>query len=282
MDENLLRQHQLERLAPFLEKYQLPAVGFSLSPDLGEGRSGSSKLGGVPDLPSGVEWPVYKERPLDFLLQVDLAEASPFEKAGLLPKDGLLTFFYNLDEQFADFVPADLNGFCVLYTAADDFVSAHSIPNEKFRLPERFLQYRSVDTIPWFRTLLMDELKQDSQMTEDERDHYWNYYAAFEGGQNVETSHRLLGHPQNVQGDMQLDAELIMSGAYPKNIPYFNFPDKDEIAARAHDWVLLLELDTDDSADLMWGDAGMLYYWIRKQDLARCDFSKVWMTLQCH
>jgi uncharacterized protein YwqG len=31
----------------------------------------------------------------------------------------------------------------------------------------------------------------------------------------------------------------------------------------------------------MWGDLGRLYYWIRLQDLARADFSGVWMVLQC-
>jgi uncharacterized protein YwqG len=31
----------------------------------------------------------------------------------------------------------------------------------------------------------------------------------------------------------------------------------------------------------MWGDAGMLYYWIRKQDLAEDRFDRIWMALQC-
>lgn len=32
----------------------------------------------------------------------------------------------------------------------------------------------------------------------------------------------------------------------------------------------------------MWGDAGMLYYWIRRQDLAQGNFDNVWMTMQCY
>ena len=32
---------------------------------------------------------------------------------------------------------------------------------------------------------------------------------------------------------------------------------------------------------MMWGDVGKLYFWIRKQDLARRDFSNVWMIMQC-
>jgi uncharacterized protein YwqG len=47
------------------------------------------------------------------------------------------------------------------------------------------------------------------------------------------------------------------------------------------DWLLLFQLDSDDAAKMMWGDAGRLYFWITKQDLARRDFSNVWMILQC-
>ncbi|MDP3853118.1 DUF1963 domain-containing protein, partial [Phenylobacterium sp.] len=48
------------------------------------------------------------------------------------------------------------------------------------------------------------------------------------------------------------------------------------------DWRLLLQLDTDDEAGMMWGDVGSLYFWIRERDARIGDFSKVWMILQCH
>jgi len=32
----------------------------------------------------------------------------------------------------------------------------------------------------------------------------------------------------------------------------------------------------------MWGDSGMLYLWIRKQDLAVRDVSRTWLSLQCY
>jgi uncharacterized protein YwqG len=31
----------------------------------------------------------------------------------------------------------------------------------------------------------------------------------------------------------------------------------------------------------MWGDAGIIYYWIKTEDLARRDFEAVWLILQC-
>jgi uncharacterized protein YwqG len=44
---------------------------------------------------------------------------------------------------------------------------------------------------------------------------------------------------------------------------------------------LLLQLDTDDDAGMMWCDVGSLYFWIREQDARAGDFSKIWMILQC-
>lgn len=61
--------------------------------------SGRSWLGGTPVLPGGAEWPVNLAtgKPLHFLLQVDLAEVPPEAGLGLLPADGALAFFADLD-----------------------------------------------------------------------------------------------------------------------------------------------------------------------------------------
>ena len=51
-------------------------------------------------------------------------------------------------------------------------------------------------------------------------------------------------------------------------------------SSSAADWRLLLQLDTDNDAGMMWGDTGVLYFWIREQDARAKDFSKVWVILQ--
>lgn len=48
----------------------------------------------------------------------------------------------------------------------------------------------------------------------------------------------------------------------------------------ASDWRLLLQLDSDADADMMWVDVGSLYFWIWEQDARAGDFSKVWRILQ--
>jgi uncharacterized protein YwqG len=45
---------------------------------------------------------------------------------------------------------------------------------------------------------------------------------------------------------------------------------------------LLLQLDSDESLDWMWGDVGSLYFMIQESDARARDFSKAWCVLQCH
>ena len=51
-------------------------------------------------------------------------------------------------------------------------------------------------------------------------------------------------------------------------------------------WLLLFELDgvTDEQSDfeLMFGDCGMIYFYIRKDELAAGNFDGVWLHLQCY
>ena len=71
--------------------------------------AGSSKFGGRPDVPAGFVWPVFetktfdgeegKPRPLAFLAQFDCARRAELDPEGLLPRTGLLSFFYELGSQ---------------------------------------------------------------------------------------------------------------------------------------------------------------------------------------
>ena len=63
--------------------------------------TGSSKLFGNPDVWDGFEWPHIEENgekyDLTFMCQIDCAKAEGFDESGLLPKTGILYFFYDLD-----------------------------------------------------------------------------------------------------------------------------------------------------------------------------------------
>ena len=62
---------------------------------------GASKLFGNPDVWNGFEWPYIEENgekyDLTFMCQIDCTKAEGFDESGLLPKTGILYFFYDLD-----------------------------------------------------------------------------------------------------------------------------------------------------------------------------------------
>ena len=63
--------------------------------------AGSSKLFGNPDVWDGFKWPYIEENgekyDLTFMCQIDCTKAEGFDESGLLPKKGILYFFYDLD-----------------------------------------------------------------------------------------------------------------------------------------------------------------------------------------
>ena len=47
------------------------------------------------------------------------------------------------------------------------------------------------------------------------------------------------------------------------------------------EWRLLLQFDSDDDLGIMWGDCGMIYFWIRESDIQAKLFNESWTILQC-
>ncbi len=82
---------------------------------------GSSKLLGNPDVWEGFEWPAIdldgELYDLAFICQINCAEVSPYDKNGVLPKTGMLYFFYDLDEM--PYEPSDRNAARVIYYNGD-------------------------------------------------------------------------------------------------------------------------------------------------------------------
>ena len=83
---------------------------------------GASKLFGTPDVFKGFEWPgieidgeIYD---LSFIGQINLREAAKYDTDGLLPKEGMLYFFYDLDEMPHE--PSTVNACKVIYHDRDD------------------------------------------------------------------------------------------------------------------------------------------------------------------
>ena len=284
--EGLIKKHGLLEHKTTIAKYLQPCVSFDLRQTSAQLPVGASKVGGGPDLPLDFEWPGNKGRPLNFLLQINLAVASGFDPSGRLPSNGLLSFFYDLDEQPWGYDPNDQDGFRVVFSPSDVELGRRPAAQSDYDVNECEVVLRSGVSLPNVGSIDFDRFDAEAKLSDEESNNFFEFaddvaslgssYAHKYGGH-----HHLLGHSENVQGDMQTEAQLVTNGLYCGDETGYNDPRAAELKKHADDWLLLLQLDSDDEGGFMWGDAGMLYYWIRKQDLAQRIFDKTWMALQC-
>jgi uncharacterized protein YwqG len=91
-----------------------------------------------------------------------------------------------------------------------------------------------------------------------------------------EPIHRLLGHPDQIQGDMQLECQMVAHALK------YGDPRIALVAPTATEWRLLLQVDSDKIAGMCWGDAGRLYYWIRRDALQSGRWEEAHLILQCY
>ncbi len=270
----------LPRLCGILEASAVPAIRIRTrsirEADLGWGRS---RIGGPPDLPKGMAWPSGKGKPLSPLAQINLSELRKHDAEGALPPAGLLSFFYDGLACPWGFDPADRDSWKVLYFPEQDLVRS-PLPRElgaegAYSCCE--LRFASSWSLPSTESLQTRGV----ELSEEEFDAYFDLAGEIDGIDGMKEHHQLLGYAAPVQNEMELECQLVSHGLYCGDSSGTDDPRAAALAAGAADWRLLFQLDSDDAASMMWGDLGMLYFWIRKQDLSAREFGKVWTILQC-
>lgn len=80
---------------------------------------------------------------------------------------------------------------------------------------------------------------------------------------------------------MELECQLASNGVYCGNASEYASPQAVALAPGAPNWRLLLQFDTDDDLDVMWGDAGTIYYWVEEKKARAGNFANSWLVLQC-
>lgn len=240
---------------------------------------GASRFGGVPDLPPGFEWPRYEERPLAFLAQIDLS-AFPHPDDSELPRHGSLAFFYEVEGMKWGFDPIDRGCARVVWFETTPGSLLPTFPAVSTPRVECFapctLSFAPDVDLPDSRDRIFGQVY--DEMTDDEHSRYSDLASSLRPA----TSHHLLGHPQLVQGDMRLECELASNGIYVGDLEAYKNTPASSLRG-AHDWQLLLQVDTDEEhPGWCWGDVGRIYFWIRSADLAARRFDRTWLVLQCY
>lgn len=242
---------------------------------------GRSKIGGRPDLPREVAWPAHQGQPLPFLAQLALSELAPFDDEHLLPKNGWLVFFHAGDSTWG-FDPADALAWKVLHVeCAPAALAPREFPDaldEDARFPECGVAISREDNLPDLDSPGGEALGIDG---DEDCDAYFELLRALAGGDENEL-HRVLGWPDQIQGDMQLECQLVTNGLHVGGPAGYADPRRKELEAGVGDWRLLLQIDSDERTGMMFGDAGRVYFWIKSQDLIARRFERAWSIVQCY
>ena len=255
--------------------------------------AGSSKFGGRPDVPAGFVWPVFetktfdddtvKPRPLAFLAQFDCARLAELDPEGLLPRTGLLSFFYELGSQRWGYDPKDAGCARVFWFDGEPLAPAEFPRDleEDFRLPELAAELLDGTDAPDFQDAC---LALDYPFTANDY-RFFDQARRELGYAYPDNRSQLLGWPDIIQNNMTLECELVSRGHYLGG-SWESVPQEERDTLRApsvQDWRLLFQLDTVASGDfeLMFGDCGRIYFYIRKEDLLARRFDRAWLVLQC-
>ncbi len=235
---------------------------------------GQSKIGGQPDLPKSIEWfNENNDKPLSFIAQINLSEIHPFDKDNLLPDTGIIYFFYSAEQEAWGFDPKDKDKFKVYYSTETDNLIRHDFPSDLpvySRFKECKLDIKTTVGLPSWENEFVQK-----NLSEKEIDQYLNLPQDY-------AINKMLGYANNIQNEMELECQLVTNGLYCGDPSGYNDPKAKGLEKGTKDWILLLQIDSEDEkTGMMWGDVGRLYFWIKKEDLKNKDFNKTWMILQC-
>jgi len=242
---------------------QFPSDGQTL-------RVGGCRIGGLPDLPEGVKWPRLsaalkseptglqcEDEPLWFLMQVDLSEVASADGANLLPKSGMLYFFFHWHEAERPEVPdAGLVLFC-------------NDSKQRLHRTEAPADLHSAGHFQGFE--LAPRLEWTVPCCDDT-----NYQLGFWDNLNSRVA--------EVQG--------LEDGWGPAPVHrMLGFGEYLQAPGIAEGYQLLLQVDSDSpggisgvgpypETGMLWGDCGRIYYIISETDLKAQYFGNVWAVLE--
>ncbi len=246
------------------------------------------RFGGMPLAPKDFEWPYFetdslddstgtiKLRPLAFLAQFDCSKFATYDKDNLLPHTGILSFFYSIESNRWGFGPEDKG--CARVYWFENVTELVTTPfpvdlADKYRFPSFAITLSLTNSYPDYESL---PEKYDA-------DEYEEFFEALHDDENIT---KLLGWADTIQSKMEPECELIDNGYYLggswNKIPQEVLDEAERTSQEK--WQLLLQLDTVESDDfeLMFGDCGRLYFWIKKEDLKNRRFDRAWLILQCY
>lgn len=246
----------------------------------------ASKFRGLPYRPKGAPWPIGRDgEPLMLLAQINFADTPPL--AGY-PRTGILQFFisgfegkdpphvwgmtlydeqpFDADKYFQSL--QDQASFRVIWHAnviadvAQLDVTAPPLPGAVLPVNDEALLSFTTDA----EYVSLEDYRFERLIGKDP----WDLFASYGPRESeIADQYYLFSHRE----------ALAKIGGYA----VFTQDDPRRIRP-SEDWLILLEIrsGTEGGVDVMWGDVGVGAFLIRREDLARQDFSRVAYYWDCH
>jgi len=281
--KRILARHSLSHLSDELEGVLEPSVRVIVKK--GGGALGSSRLGGLPDLPEGSEWPRVDGVPLMFAAQLRLDELSDFTLSPPLPERGMLAFFF--DGMLTGFEAGETPDRCrVLFTEAptsalERLTPPDDVPSVFKAHPASVASFEQTWTLPAFEEIDGDEFPTIPAIhpiiTElEDRESYENMRRGL-----LDYSNRVLGHPDEVQGgELRFLAVIRRDKGQRFRYEDYSWTREELLTGEMKNLCLLFQASSDTHSGITWGGSGVVYFWIDREDLVQKRFDRVFAMLQ--
>lgn len=223
-----------------------------------------SKFAGHPYYPVSMEYPKDEnEEPMKLLAQINFSELPKLKN---FPTSGLLQFYIANDVLYGqDFEhPTSQKSFRVIYhenlnetnliedfsfiTVEDEFPIGKEAAMQ-FELTAQPISPEAMD----FEKINLD-VPFDAEIDNDDYEELGELYFEYFSGDG----HRIGGYPYFTQSD-----------------------PRDYVKKTENHSILLLQIDSDDTIECMFGDVGVANFFIKKEDLLKKDFTNVLYTWDC-
>ncbi|SDW44062.1 Uncharacterized protein YwqG [Marininema mesophilum] len=251
---HLLTENGLEEMEDEILSTLIPYIKIHPGDEEDDIFIGSSKFGGLPDLPMDETYPETPGRMLSFLAQYNLEELTATGSVHSLPKEGMLYFFLAID----DIQPP------TALTPDSWVVFYRDVKEEELRpalFPDELPRELLISERPI--TFSLDKQLPDVEATEDMNDMYFHLMdQLYDLEERDEGDHQAFGEPLEISGNVFQECAL-RSG-----IP-------------TDEWVLLLQVDTSVFEQEGTG-LGLLYFCIPREDLLTYRFNRTWLISQQH
>ena len=230
---------------------------------------------------------VSQEAPLNFVAQVFLADLKGEVTQGdLLPSTGTLSLYYDFGEYSWGIRPSDQEGFALVYHDDEGELRENkSLKTDESDsllpvLPALKWVPQTCWTVPDLHALCW-RASDESGITPDDllRYHEWFQTHSMGDAEGDARDHRVLTWPSSIQDDMPTRAWLNARGE-PFRILSDN--EREAFAHEIREWVCVMQVGSDEKADLAWVDDGQLYVWMTQDALKRRAFDQAFFSLQSH